>query len=269
MILLDGKGHGEGWIFPFILLEQRLIKLIWNILKEHNVTLTPVLSPPNLGLTEIQSDRVILIIFSLSDYSVCIQLYLHFFLFDTINMQFICLAIHTDKYIYSALWLQSSVCNINCNCPISVVVGREATLNWTLGEQILMFVPIQCVTTDRSLHLHVLLPFLFAFDMLWSRDCLFPCESVKPLACFPPDASSWSCKRGLRALCWCFCCAERPRGKWEAEQVKPEVQTTMAPFSTHKFKSHWCHVKIEPFTTQQGWGSCATCTFCSVFQSLE
>lgn len=185
MILLDGKGHGEGWIFPFILLEQRLIKLIWNTLKEHNVTLTPVLSPPNLGLTEIQSDRVILIIFSLSDYSVCIQLYLHFFLFDTINMQFICLAIHTDKYIYSALWLQSSVCNINCNCPISVVVGREATLNWALGEQILMFVPIQCVTTDRSLHLHVLLPFLFALTCFEAGIASFLVSLWSPWRVFP------------------------------------------------------------------------------------
>lgn len=128
-----------------------------------------------------------MVIFLLSDYSVYIQLYLHFFLFDTINRLFICLAIRTDKYLYSALWMQSSVSNINCNHPVLVVVGREVTLNWGLGEQILMFVLIQCVTRGRSLHLHVLLPFLFALTYS-EAGIAFPCEPVQPLKCFPPSA---------------------------------------------------------------------------------
>lgn len=103
-----------------------------------------------------------MIIFLLSDYSVYIQMYLHLFLFDTINMLFICLAIRADKCIYSPLWLQSSASNVNCSHPISVVVGREALLDWGLGDHILMFVLVQRVTTGRSLHLHVLLPFFFA-----------------------------------------------------------------------------------------------------------
>lgn len=146
-----------------------------------------------------------MVIFLLSDYSVYLQLYLHFFLFDTISRLFICLAIHTDKYIYSVLCLQSSVSNINCNRPVLVVMGREATLDWGLGEQILMFVLIQCVTTGRSLHLHVLLPFLFALTYSEAGIASFLVSLCSPWSVFPPVLSSWSRTRGLRALGWRFC----------------------------------------------------------------
>jgi len=130
-----------------------------------------------------------MVIFLLSDYPVYIQLYVHFFLFYMINVLFICLAIHTDKYIYLALWLQSSVSNMNCNHPISIVVRREATSDCRSGEQILMFFLIVC--DYRQVTSAPCPPSLFiCFDVLSSGDCLFPWEFVKSLVCFPPDASS-------------------------------------------------------------------------------
>lgn len=113
-----------------------------------------------------------MIILLLPDCSVYVQLYLHFLRVDTINMLFICLAIHTDKCIYPAPWLQSGVSSRNGNHPVSAVGGREATLGWGLAEPILLCPDTAC-NCRQVLRLRVLLPFLFALTGFEARVASF------------------------------------------------------------------------------------------------
>lgn len=131
-----------------------------------------------------------------------------------INTLFIRSATHTDKYIYSPLELQSSISNRSCNHPSSGVEGGKATLNWELGEQMLVFVLYSVWLQAGHVTSVSCLPFCWLWHAL-KQGCLLPCESANPLVCFPADVSSWSWKRCLRAPSWCFCCAKCPSGKWE------------------------------------------------------
>lgn len=103
-------------------------------------------------------------------------------------------------------------------------------------------------------------PALFiCFDTLWSTDCLFPGQ---PWCGFPlmatlilweePEGSVW-----VFLPCWMSPCRE------EAAQVRERLKPQLL-CSAPQSKSRRCHVKIEPFATQQAPGNCVKCTFCFI-----
>lgn len=159
---------------------------------------------------QIQSNRAIMIIFLFSVYSVVIT----FFFFCC------CCLILWKCCLFSWLSLLINTPTPCCSCgvalpteaviiPVSVVESGE---DWVLGEQ------LSCTVCDyRQVTSPLCSASLFVgFDMLWSRDCIFPCVYMNLLVCFLTDVSSWSWKRCLRAPCRCFCRAKCPRSKWES-----------------------------------------------------
>lgn len=175
-----------------------------------------------------------------------------------------------NNFAVRILFLFLLLANMNCNHPIPAVMEREETSHWGIGKQVLMFVVMQWVSTGRSLHLHVLLPFLSLWHTLeqsWAPS-LWDCE-ILPVA--SPWWQLWSCQRALRAPSGCFCPAECPHGRQEDEQVRQRLQLHYCSFQLPGLTLTIQLWKLSPWQHSRDWGTvwnAPSASFCSLWSRV-